>query len=486
VKEEILSAGVSELVLDLFHDEIFKVIAADAPTGFLPGQPLLSPPPIQQDLPLNFEAVNSILYLEGTFVPGDAIGGVIPNGTLARVYSQNGLHAQSAVDSVGSFSLTLTDIIPGRTPFFLTFSSPHFDGRRNRRRALEQAAATPTLFWCINNGECSSALTFKLTWDQPTSDLDLHVVEPSGLEVYYGQMTGDFGALDVDDVDGYGPEHYMAPFVEGGQSYVATVHLCNVAEDVLPINFTLEAHHESKVLWIHSRSFVSDNEYSEEFPVTIETDDILCAVCSANSELNGRRNLVDYSQSPGVCTTCMNKWGGWCYIFPYFCDNEDAKESWKLYQTMATMEPTEENISGQIKLILTPFFNKTSHMRAQYETILYGISQKNGNYECLKYQLLNVYCQITSSKDMEFWIKVVARLAAHESTLTAIADVGLITVKTILEFINNEIIFNYLSIDPQNIFKILRDYYSFSDLLLDWGGKVIGSEENGGCGFALT
>lgn len=52
-------------------------------------------------------------------------------------------------------------------------------------------------------------ITITLTWGgQP--DVDLHVYEPSGYHVYYANPRGSSGYLDVDDVSGYGPEHYYA------------------------------------------------------------------------------------------------------------------------------------------------------------------------------------------------------------------------------------------------------------------------------------
>ncbi len=54
----------------------------------------------------------------------------------------------------------------------------------------------------------SGAITATLTWNS-MPDLDLHVFEPSGSHVYYGNPTGTSGFLDLDDVNGYGPEHYF-------------------------------------------------------------------------------------------------------------------------------------------------------------------------------------------------------------------------------------------------------------------------------------
>lgn len=65
-------------------------------------------------------------------------------------------------------------------------------------------------------------LTVDLRWgDQP--DMDLHVFEPDGTHVYYGNARGSTGYLDVDDIDGRGPEYYRSTCeeIEPGQYQVA-------------------------------------------------------------------------------------------------------------------------------------------------------------------------------------------------------------------------------------------------------------------------
>lgn len=63
-----------------------------------------------------------------------------------------------------------------------------------------------------NATQSDGVITVELLWDdQP--DLDLHIYEPqinSTNHVYYANRHGISGYLDVDDTDGYGPEHYYA------------------------------------------------------------------------------------------------------------------------------------------------------------------------------------------------------------------------------------------------------------------------------------
>jgi uncharacterized protein YfaP (DUF2135 family) len=59
-----------------------------------------------------------------------------------------------------------------------------------------------------------AAMTVTLTWDQDTSDVDLHVLEPGtdARHIYYSNMgnEGTTPYLDMDNTHGYGPEHYIA------------------------------------------------------------------------------------------------------------------------------------------------------------------------------------------------------------------------------------------------------------------------------------
>jgi hypothetical protein len=52
----------------------------------------------------------------------------------------------------------------------------------------------------------SGDLQVTLTWNSP-ADIDLHIVEPNGSHVYFASRNGTTALLDVDDVDGFGPEN---------------------------------------------------------------------------------------------------------------------------------------------------------------------------------------------------------------------------------------------------------------------------------------
>jgi hypothetical protein len=59
----------------------------------------------------------------------------------------------------------------------------------------------------------SGVITVSLSWGSEP-DVDLHVYEPNGIQVFWDNLQGYSGTLDRDDRSGYGPEHYNVPSCE--------------------------------------------------------------------------------------------------------------------------------------------------------------------------------------------------------------------------------------------------------------------------------
>jgi hypothetical protein len=59
----------------------------------------------------------------------------------------------------------------------------------------------------------SGVIAVSLSWGSEP-DVDLHVYEPNGMQVFWNNLQGYSGTLDRDDRTGYGPEHYSVPSCE--------------------------------------------------------------------------------------------------------------------------------------------------------------------------------------------------------------------------------------------------------------------------------
>jgi hypothetical protein len=82
-------------------------------------------------------------------------------------------------------------------------------------------------------------LTIKISWDQDLCDVDSHLIAPGGsffdceLDCHFGNPAPDWGIqgdwaddpfLDVDDIDGFGPEHINISEPTSGDTYRFVVH----------------------------------------------------------------------------------------------------------------------------------------------------------------------------------------------------------------------------------------------------------------------
>jgi uncharacterized protein YfaP (DUF2135 family) len=71
-------------------------------------------------------------------------------------------------------------------------------------------------------GQAQARLRVILAWDTDGTDLDMHVITPSGEHAWYGERVIASGVIDIDVTDGFGPEIFSSPAPERGlyQVYV--------------------------------------------------------------------------------------------------------------------------------------------------------------------------------------------------------------------------------------------------------------------------
>jgi uncharacterized protein YfaP (DUF2135 family) len=129
------------------------------------------------------------------------IQGSISDSTLrVGVISVNGVDRPLPLNS-GNFDIALV-LSPGLNVVEVAASNAQGEGR-----------AKVSLFAKVPKVD----LRVVLSWDTDKTDLDLHVVEPSGEESWYSHKeTKSGGSLDVDVTTGYGPEIYTQAAAQVG------------------------------------------------------------------------------------------------------------------------------------------------------------------------------------------------------------------------------------------------------------------------------
>jgi uncharacterized protein YfaP (DUF2135 family) len=101
-----------------------------------------------------------------------------------------------------------------------SFSRPYAFGQGSNSvevRMPDNGPRQRVQFYDTAAGKAQSRLRVVLSWDSDGTDLDLHVITPSGEHAWYGQrVIAGGGALDVDVTTGYGPEIFSHPAPERG------------------------------------------------------------------------------------------------------------------------------------------------------------------------------------------------------------------------------------------------------------------------------
>jgi len=137
-------------------------------------------------------------------ISGTITGGLKPvNSTLIFVSNQK---FETPVDSTGAFSQIVPLYTGVNVIIILATATNTLSNWAGFLRDKVDCTATP------------AALTVTMSWGQGSSDVDLHVLEPTilgaeGRHIYYsneGSAYDNHPYLDFDNTNGYGPEHYYA------------------------------------------------------------------------------------------------------------------------------------------------------------------------------------------------------------------------------------------------------------------------------------
>lgn len=179
------------------------------------GSPVPPLPTFEIEQPDNNEQFdNNVIRVSGSVHLEDNNGNVTSFDGENAILNLNGVDSEIAI-SYGRFSENIS-IISGANTIRMRATSA--DGNTG-------VSDEVTVYGSFQEND----IEVTLSWNTPTSDLDLHIWNPDGEHCYYGNMEITDGSLDIDDTEGFGPETFTADALEG--TYVVKVNCYSLDSD---------------------------------------------------------------------------------------------------------------------------------------------------------------------------------------------------------------------------------------------------------------
>lgn len=126
-------------------------------------------------------------------------------------------------DDGGTFTTVEAPIVNGVVDQAISLTGGFSIVQMDLDEDLDGAGESYTITFCEPDEAPAQEILTILTWDKDDTDVDTHIIS-SGSEVAYYSMSQSWGDLDIDDVNGFGPETFTStPGTEGG-NYEVKVH----------------------------------------------------------------------------------------------------------------------------------------------------------------------------------------------------------------------------------------------------------------------
>ncbi len=161
-----------------------------------------------------------------------AIAGAVD--TTRLVLSLNNIDSYIRVNTDGSFSHTVSLAVGenklylratdtnGQTGISRVITVLNTEGASSSMSANSDMSTLTKS--ALNMAAVNKSITVVLTWDKDDTDIDMHMYDPKQNHASYADLNGIPGArLDIDDIDGFGPETFTYSAPISGE-YEARVH----------------------------------------------------------------------------------------------------------------------------------------------------------------------------------------------------------------------------------------------------------------------
>jgi uncharacterized protein YfaP (DUF2135 family) len=145
------------------------------------------------------------------------VGYAYPNNLIERGGQRNRTLIEGHLKQAASKRRPPTLVVNGNAVPLYTgddgrFARPYALGPGSNSieiRGVEGSAPKRVQFYEANRHKTQARVRVILAWDDPQAELDLHIITPDGQHAFFGDpVLANGGGLDVDSVDGAGPEMF--------------------------------------------------------------------------------------------------------------------------------------------------------------------------------------------------------------------------------------------------------------------------------------
>jgi hypothetical protein len=165
------------------------------------------------------ESVHSDVACDSSFPSVLEINGDIENATSDEAF----IRIQFGTGDDATFQTFATPIVDGAISQAVSLTGGYSIVQLDTNDALDGTGESYTVTFCEQDDTPVQEMLTILTWDTDATDVDTHV-NSGGDEVAYYRKSASWGDLDIDDIDGFGPETFTSTPDTSGNEYQVNVH----------------------------------------------------------------------------------------------------------------------------------------------------------------------------------------------------------------------------------------------------------------------
>ncbi len=161
---------------------------------------------------------DSDLACDSSFPPAMLLSATPVDSSITEAY----LRFQFGTGDDATYRTIPTPVYDGTIEQAISLTGGHAVIQLDTDSELDGVGESYTATFCQGKAPAQELLVI-LSWDKDDTDVDAHVTS-NGTEVAYYSMQQSWGELDIDDVDGYGPETISSAPDASGNIYEVKLH----------------------------------------------------------------------------------------------------------------------------------------------------------------------------------------------------------------------------------------------------------------------